>query len=98
MAKHFGDVMKMFSDNELYAHNTSNSHTTDTTSKKETKSKRFNLLLRPSILTALSKIARMENTSPTDIINNVLEKYIQEQSDLIKKYETLFDENGKAKA
>ena len=49
-------------------------------------------------MTALSKIARMENTSPTDIINNVLEKYIQEQSDLIKKYETLFDENGKAKA
>lgn len=108
MAKHFGDVkdaMKMFSDmsnthnalnadDEQYVHNddsASNEH------KKETKSKRFSLLLRPSILIALNKIARMENNSPTDIINTVLEDYIQTRSDLIEKYDTLFDENGKPK-
>ena len=81
-------------DDEQYVHNddsASNEH------KKETKSKRFSLLLRPSILIALNKIARMENNSPTDIINTVLEDYIQTRSDLIEKYDTLFDENGKPK-
>ncbi len=105
------DAMKMFSNtsnndtnhnthntldmaNELYAHN---DDITSNVYKRETKSKRFSLLLRPSILTALNKIARMENNSTTDIINTVLEDYVQAQSTLIEKYETLFDENGRPK-
>lgn len=83
---------ELIDDNELYVHNNDNSSNEH---RKETKSKRFSLLLRPSILTALSKIARMENNSSTDIINTVLEDYIQTQSALIEKYDALFDENGK---
>ena len=81
-------------DNEQYAHNDGNASNKH---KKETKSKRFSLLLRPSILTALNKIARMENNSPTDIINTVLEDYIQARSELIERYDALFDEDGKPK-
>lgn len=81
-------------DNGQYVHNDDSAFNEH---KKETKSKRFSLLLRPSILTALNKIARMENNSPTDIINTVLEDYIQTQSELIEKYDTLFDEDGKPK-
>ena len=97
--------------NTLNTHNTHNTHNTfynNSTSNdmnvpntdnmnKERKSKRFSLLLRPSILVALNKIARMENNSPTDIINTVLEDYIKTQSALIEKYETLFDEDGRPK-
>ena len=84
---------------EFYDNNTPNDMNVPNTdnANKERKSKRFSLLLRPSILVALNKIARMENNSPTDIINTVLEDYIKTQSVLIEKYETLFDEDGRPK-
>ena len=85
--------------NTFYNNSTSNDMNVPNTDNmnKERKSKRFSLLLRPSILVALNKIARMENNSPTDIINTVLDDYIKTQSALIEKYETLFDENGRPK-
>lgn len=102
------DAMKMFSGsvgsedthnthNMSYADNNAVVHNAPMKERKEVKSKRFSLLLRPSILAALNKIARMENNSPTDIINTVLENYIKAQSETIAKYETLFDENGRLK-
>ena len=100
------DAMKMFSGSvgSEDTHNTHNMSYADNNAinapikeRKEVKSKRFSLLLRPSILVALNKIARMENNSPTDIINTVLENYIKAQSETIAKYETLFDENGRLK-
>ena len=53
----------------------------------ETKAKRLNLLIRPTIMEALRKIAVVERTSVNDIINKIVEEYVTENADKITKYE-----------
>lgn len=56
----------------------------------ETKSKRLNLLLQPSVLDDLSKIACMQQTSVNDLINRVLREYRDGQQALIQRYDDVF--------
>ena len=45
--------------------------------KEETRSKRLQVLIKPSTLKALDKVAEKHKTSRNDIINKVLEAYIE---------------------
>lgn len=59
----------------------------------ETKSKRLNLLLQPSVLDDLSKIACMQQTSVNDLINRVLREHRDGQLLLIQRYDEVFGDN-----
>lgn len=59
--------------------------------KAETKSKRLNLLLQPSLLEDLSKIATMNKDSVNNLINTVLTEYRDAHKDLIAKYNKVFE-------
>ena len=63
---------------------------TDTTHKPETKSKRLNLVMRPSLLVDIGKIAIMQQTSVNDLINRVLEEYKDQEAETITKYDKVF--------
>jgi hypothetical protein len=58
--------------------------------KKETKSKRLNLLLQPSLLEDMSKVARMKQTSVNDLINKVLRDYTESEVSTIARYDEVF--------
>jgi len=58
--------------------------------KAETKSRRLNLLVQPSTMEAISKIAYLQHTSANDLINTVLKQYVSENTDAIQKYDTIF--------
>ena len=62
--------------------------------KKERKSKRLNLLLQPSMLEDLSKIAYMKQTSVNDLINTIIKDYSSEHADVVSWYNQIFTENG----
>lgn len=49
------------------------------TPEPETRSKRANLLVRPSVWDALTKIAKRTHRSNNDIINELIEKYVEKQ-------------------
>lgn len=58
----------------------------------ETKSKRLNLLIYPSLLNDLKKIAVMKRTSVNDLINDVLTQYTDKNINLINQYDSFFEE------
>lgn len=62
-----------------------------TNSQNETKSKRLNLLVKPSLHKDIEKIAAMKRTSTNNIINILLERYAEENQDLIDKYNEIFE-------
>lgn len=68
-------------------HNTHDKHNT----QQERKTKRLNLLLQPSMLEDLSKIAYMKKTSINDLINSVLKEYTATESASIIKYNEVFE-------
>jgi len=76
------------------ARKTDNKHKTDNTeytdNKHERKSKRLNLLLQPSVLDNLSKIAHMKHTSVNDLINSVLKNYAETEKDIINTHDKIF--------
>ena len=63
---------------------------TRTNGRQEVKSRRLNLLLQPSILEDISKIAYLERTSVNDLINTALKSYAADRADEIKKYDEIF--------
>lgn len=44
---------------------------------KENKSERMQLLVRPNVKTAIKKDAEMQGLSMNDLVNNVLENYLE---------------------
>jgi predicted HicB family RNase H-like nuclease len=70
--------------------NTQNTHIIQKTHKRETKSKRLNLLLQPSLLDDMSKIACMKQTSVNDLINKVLRDYTQSEVSTMARYDEVF--------
>lgn len=80
-------------------HNTDNTHEADIErmkaaaakrKKPETKSKRLNLLLQPSTMDALTKIAYMNRSSVNDLINSILKQYTTDHADQVQKYDSIF--------
>ncbi|MEM1506253.1 toxin-antitoxin system HicB family antitoxin [Domibacillus sp. 8LH] len=65
---------------------TDNTHNKPDSESTETKSKRLNLLVTPSLHVNLKKVATMEETSVNDLINRVLNEYVEDKNDLIEKY------------
>ena len=72
-------------DNTQYTHNTHNTYNTP-----ETKSKRLNLLIYPSLLENLKKIATMQRRSVNELINDVLTEYAEQQAETIQRYNDTF--------
>ena len=60
---------------------------------QERKSKRINLLLQPSVLKDLSKVAHMRQTSVNDLINTTLKALTKAESGTIAKYNQIFIED-----
>lgn len=86
---------KSFKDNPAMAFitpNTDHAQHTQHAGRKETKSKRLNLLLPPSLHLNLAKIARVEGISLNELINNVLEKYEQQNQEAIAKFTEIWGE------
>jgi len=73
-----------YTDNKQYTDNEYNKH--------ERKSKRLNLLLKPSILANLNKIAYMKQTSVNDLINSVLNDYSEREKETVSMYDKIFAE------
>lgn len=65
--------------------------TTQATPGKERKSKRLNLLMLPSVLEDLSKVATMRRTSVNDLINTIAKAYVEENRELVKQYDEVFE-------
>ena len=61
------------------------------TPKKEAKSKRLNLLLQPSLMEDLGKIAMVKKDSVNNLINTVLTTYRDENTEAIDKYNKFFE-------
>jgi hypothetical protein len=83
--------------NTPYTHNkhyADNDNSIDITynvdNKQERKTKRLNLLIQPSILENLSKIAHMKETSVNDLVNSLLKNYAETEKELISLYEKVF--------
>lgn len=62
----------------------------DCKSEKEKKTRRLNLLLQPSVLDDLAKIAHMRRTSLNDLINTVLREYNAANAETIARYDEFF--------
>lgn len=60
--------------------------------KPERKSVRVNLLFRPSTKDSIDKLAFINKTSINDLINTVLDAYIEEHKADIEKYNSFFNE------
>ena len=54
---------------------------------REYKHKRLNLMIKPSVHENVAKLAAMKRKSVNELINNVLEKYVSDNSDLLAKYD-----------
>jgi predicted HicB family RNase H-like nuclease len=79
---------KQNTDNTENDNITYDKHYTD--NKHERKSKRLNLLIQPSILENLSKIAHMKQTSVNDLVNSVLKNYAETEEETISVYDKVF--------
>lgn len=66
-------------------------HKEITRAKKETKSKRLNLLIQPSVIEDLNKIATMQKDSVNNLINSALIEYRDAHKNLIEKYNKVFE-------
>lgn len=58
----------------------------------ERKSRRLNLLVQPSVLEDISRIATMRRTSVNDLINSVLKDYAQAEAETLARYVEAFGE------
>ena len=58
--------------------------------KEETKSKRLNLLLQPSVVVDMEKIAAMRRSSVNDLINTILKDFIAQEAGTLARYEEVF--------
>lgn len=67
-------------DNKQYTHNDDD----------EIKSKRLNLLIYPSLLNSLKKIAHMQRRSVNELINDVLSRYAEQEAKTIDTYNKVF--------
>lgn len=56
----------------------------------ERKTKRVNLLLQPSVLENISKVATMKQTSVNNLINEILCDYAKKEKNTISKYNEIF--------
>ena len=66
-------------------------------SDSETKSKRLNLLIKPSTYEAIDKIVYVNRLdSVNSLVNEMLEKYIIDHADDVKRYDDFFNVNDKA--
>ena len=68
-----------FGGTDTHTHTHTDTDTYEYTPEPETRSKRANLLVRPSVWDALTKIAKRTHRSNNDIINELIEKYIEER-------------------
>lgn len=59
---------------------------------KERKSVRVNLLFKPSVKRNIEKLALMKQTSINDLISVVMEKYIEDNAEMINRYNSTFGE------
>lgn len=78
-------------DNPAMQFITDNKQSTDYThnaeeQEKETKSKRLNLLIQPSLLKDLKKIAYVKRVSLNELITSTMQEYTDTQGEAIKKY------------
>ena len=80
-------------DNTHYTHTIHTKHNTVKPKvKEEIKSKRLNLLLQPSVVEDMEKIAAMRRSSVNDLINTVLKGFISQEGDTLARYEEVFGE------
>ena len=56
----------------------------------ERKTKRLNLLIQPSVLEDLSKVAAMRRTSVNDLINTLAKECVEDNRGLIGQYDDVF--------
>ena len=54
---------------------------------REKKSRKVNFTLRPSTCTAISKVLYYQGDSLNNLVNVLLEKYIEEHSELVYQYD-----------
>lgn len=88
-----------YMDSKLNTHNKYNTNNIDNRDNKydtqntatESKSKRLNLLVYPSLLEDLKKIATMERKSVNELINTVLLNYADKNKDQIERYDGIFN-------
>ena len=78
-------------------HNTQYTHNTDNTHKSERKSKRLNLLIQPSLLEDITKIATMQQTSVNSLIHSLLQEYREREAPAINSYNKIFKEKEQTK-
>lgn len=64
-----------------------------TARQEERKTKRLNLLLQPSILEDLTKVAYMRQTSVNDLINTTLKALVKSETATVEKYNQVFDKS-----
>ena len=82
---------KHYTDNTGYTDTKHNTEYADNAyNKQERKTRRLNLLLQPSILDNLSKIAHMKQTSVNDLMNSVLKDYAETEEETISMYDKVF--------
>jgi hypothetical protein len=86
--------------NTYNTHNISNANNTynkprivNAKTREETKSKRLNLLLQPSVVANIEKIAAMKRSSVNDLINSILKRFIVEEADTLTRYDKVFGES-----
>lgn len=60
--------------------------------KRERKSIRVNLLFKPSVKRNIEKLATMQQTSINDLIGVVMEQYIEDNAEMINRYNSTFGE------
>ena len=66
-------------------------------SDSETKSKRLNLLIKPSTYEKLDKIIYINRLdSVNSLVNEMLEQYVTDHADDVKRYDDFFNVNDKA--
>ncbi len=58
--------------------------------EKEKKEKRLNLVLKPSVAQDIKKIVYMKQTSVNKVIGEMLEDYIKNNSEELKRYDEVF--------
>jgi hypothetical protein len=89
-----GEVLAYNTHNTNNKHNTHNINNTPKTAsaktKEETKSKRLNLLLQPSVVSDMEKIATMKRSSVNDLINTILKDFVSQEAEALTKYEEVF--------
>ena len=61
-------------------------------SDRERKTKRLNLLIQPSLIDSLNKVAYMKRSSVNDLINTLIKDYVEKEADAVTQYDNLFPE------